>query len=374
MSAAPRVLMVAAAHATSGGGEKHVADLLRELSGAGYALGLAAPSGGDLGALAGALGVPTFASPIDAGFSVGRVRGVREAIREFQPDIVHAHGSRAALFARLADPRASERVVYTVHGIHVDRSGGAMRRTVLLNTERLLRTKTARFVTVCEADLRRGVALRILDHALSRVVYNGIALPQPPGASGAFRSELGIGPDAPLILCVGRLEAQKDHATLIAAFERVHAQRPDAVLVLVGSGALEDQVRAQVGSLGLSDCVRIAPPRSRIADAYTDATVVALSSRWEGLPYTVVEAMAYGKPVVATCVDGIPEAVESGVTGLLVDPGDSEALAVALGDVLGDPAKAARMGAAGSARVVERFSVEQMVESLRSVYAEVMGQ
>jgi len=169
MKATARVLMVAAANATSGGGEKHVADLLRELTARGYELGLVAPAGGDLGELVRSLGVETFSAAIDAGFSVGRVNSVRAAIRGFQPDVVHAHGSRAALFARVADSRASRRVVYTVHGIHVDRSGGAARRAVLLNTERVLRSKTARFITVCEADMRRGAGLGILDEALRDV-------------------------------------------------------------------------------------------------------------------------------------------------------------------------------------------------------------
>jgi glycosyltransferase involved in cell wall biosynthesis len=147
----------------------------------------------------------------------------------------------------------------------------------------------------------------------------------------------------------------------------------DAVLALVGSGSLEGQIKEQIASLGLGVVVRFALPRPQIAEAYTDADVVALSSRWEGLPYTVVEAMAYGKPVVATCVDGIPEAVEDGVMGLLVEPGDASALALALSELLGDTCRSARMGQEGVKRVAERFSIDGMLDALAHVYEEVAG-
>lgn len=373
MAEPTRVLMVAAANATSGGGEKHVADLLKQFSARDYTLGLVAPAGGALGELAHALGVTTFDASIDRGFSVARVRAVRAAIDAFDPMVVHAHGSRAALFARLADPRARDRVIYTVHGIHVDRAGYAARRAVLLGVERLLRPRTARFVTVCEADLRRGVGLEILDRARSRVVYNGIELPQPAGEPGAFRAELGLSAHTPLMLCVGRLEPQKDHATLISAFERLHARNPDVALACVGSGSLEPQVMQQITGAGLAGSVHVVPPRERIANAYVDAQVAVLSSLWEGLPYTVVEAMAYGLPVVATRVDGIPEAVDSGVSGLLVEPSDPSALAQAMLDVVGDSAKAAEMGREGRQRVELLFSVGRMIDSLDEIYQEVLA-
>lgn len=373
MSTTLRVLMVAAANATSGGGEKHVADLLRGLNDRDVELGLVAPPGGDLSTVAESLGVTTFPANIEAGFSAGRVAAVRRAIDGFAPDIVHAHGSRAAMFARLADSQARKRVVYTVHGIHVDRAGGMLRKNALLVVERYFRSRTARFITVCAADLERGARLGVLDRNRASVVYNGIALPQPAGSPRAFRMELGVSDETPLVLCVGRFEPQKDHATLIEALGYVRQSHTDAVLALVGSGSLEGQIKAQVASLGLGDAIKFAAPRARIADAYTDADVVALSSRWEGLPYTVIEAMAYGKPVVATCVDGIPEAVEGDVTGLLVKPGDVTALASALGELLADPDRAARMGREGAKQVAERFSMDRMLDELASVYEEVAG-
>ncbi len=369
---APRVLLVAAANATTGGGEKHVADLLRGLIERGFTCSLAAPPGGDLGEIARSLGVMSYSVALASGLSATRVAELRRAIASAAPDIVHAHGSRAAFFTRLADPIASTRVVYTVHGIHVDRSGSPVRRVALRVAERFLRPRTARFITVCKADLERGATLGIVDRAKAHVVYNGIELPQQPGDADAFRSELRLGAERPLAVCVARFEKEKDHEMLVDAFALVHEMRPDAVLALIGAGALEGRIRERVMSLRLGEAVRILRPRPSVANAYAAATAVVLSSRWEGLPYTVVEAMAYAKPVIATRVDGIPEAVEDGITGLLVEPGDARMLAEALGAVFGEPDRARRMGEAGASRVPERFTLERMLDGVEAVYGEVI--
>lgn len=374
MSAPLKVLLIAAATSTAGGGEKHVADLMRLLPDAGVDLGLVCPPGGDLPALAARLGIPFHCAHIGGGFSLAALAELRDAIRVFQPDIVHAHGSRAAFFARLADPAASRRVVYTLHGIHVDKAGSAPRRVALLAVERWLRPRTARFVTVAESDARKGAALGVLDPARTRTIHNGIPLPVPAGTPGAFCAELGITDSAPLVACIGRFHEQKDHPTLISAFAAVHAERPDAVLALVGSGPTEARVRGLVEKLRLADAIRFAPPRTAIADVYADADVVALSSLWEGLPYVVLEAMACGRPVASTDVDGIPEAVLDGVTGLLVAPRDPRALAGALLRLLGDPAAARAMGAAGRERVEREFTLERMARECLGLYEDLLGE
>lgn len=367
-----RVLFVAAANSTAGGGEKHVADLLRHMPEKGIDCALLAPAGGDLGELAADSAIRRFEVPIDAGFSAGRVKAVRRAIDEFEPDVVHAHGSRAAMFARLADRIARDRVVYTLHGIHVDQAGSAIRRNAFMRVERFLRPRTARFVTVARSDIVKGERLGILDRQRTVTVYNGIEVPVPLGRPGGFRGQLSIAADAPLILSVGRFHEQKDQRTLVAAFARLHDRVGNARLVLVGSGVLESALREQVLSLGISNVVSFERPRASLADAYVDADVVALSSRWEGLPYVVLEAMAYGKPVVSTDVDGIPEAVVQGETGLLVDPGDPEALGAALVEVLNSADRGRAMGESGRRVVEERFSIHRMMTDLLRVYAAVL--
>jgi glycosyltransferase involved in cell wall biosynthesis len=367
------VLLVAAATSTTGGGEKHVADLLRLLPPRGLRVSLVCPPNGDLPALARELGIEVRGAPIAGGLRPSAHSAVRAAIAELEPDIVHAHGSRAAAFARAADPRARARAVYTLHGIHVDRAGSFARRAAFLTLERVLRPRTARFVTVCASDLEKGANLGVLDPARASVVHNGIAVPEGAREAGVLRAELGIGPATPLALCVGRLHEQKDQATLLAAWHDVAAVVPTAVLALVGSGQLESALRAQASELGLAESVRFVEPRPDLAPAYADADVFVLTSLWEGLPYVVLEAMSFGLPVVATSVDGIPEAVEDDVTGILVSPSRPDGVASALAALLADPARRRAMGEAGRTRVASQFGLDAMADALVAVYREVAG-
>ncbi len=378
-----RVLLVAAANRTSGGGERHVADLLRLLPGYGVEAGLVCPPGGDLPELAVASGVPVYPAPLGGAPTPAALGALRRAIAAFRPDVVHAHGSRAASHTRLADPRAASRCVYTVHGIHVDRAGHALRRLVLLTAERTLRPRTAAFIAVCESDRARGARLGILDPSRTAVVHNGIALPDVPAPSGtaafgrepqalAFREEAGAASDAPLVLAVGRLHEQKDHATLLRAWQTVAAQVPAARLAIVGSGPLAGVLEALAGSLGLRETVRFLPPRADLAPAYRAADAFVLPSRWEGLPYVVLEAMAWGLPVIATAVDGIPEAITHAEDGLLVPAQDAGSLAEAILEVLGDPARARSMGAAARETVARRFAVQAMAAATADVYRAVV--
>lgn len=401
-----RVLLVAAANATTGGGERHVADLVRCLPAAGIEVGLACPSGGDLTALAESVALPVYPAEIGGAPTPASQAALRHAIASFAPDIVHAHGSRAALHVRLADRLSRTRCVYTVHGIHVDKAP-LPRRILLISAERLLRPRTAAFITVCESDLRRGARLRILDPARATAIHNGIEMPperasagplnarqgsgpdmtevspfrrrrtqvmfgpepvQTPEAPPSFRSEAAIPADAPCVLTIGRLCEPKDHATLLRAWAIVEREIPAARLAIIGSGPLRASLDALSASLGIGPTVRILPPRPDVAEAYREADAFVLSSRWEGFPYVVLEAMSHGLPVVATSVDGIPEAIEDGVSGLLAPPRDPAALAAALVTVLRDSALADALGRAARERVAREFSLSAMVAATVAVY------
>jgi glycosyltransferase involved in cell wall biosynthesis len=262
--------------------------------------------------------------------------------------------------------------VYTLHGIHVDRAGFPLRRAALLSAERLLRSRTARFVCVCDADCEKGAALGVLERERAVVIHNGIEMAEPVEAGG-FRAELGIADGVPLVLSVGRFCEPKDQATLIEAWARVSVRFSSAVLALVGAGPLEGRLRDLANDRSVAHSLHFVSPRPDLRPAYTDADIFVLSSRWEGLPYVVLEAMAHGLPVVSTAVDGIPEAVADRRTGLLVPPADPRTLAEALMWAISEPQKAARLGAAGRARVEAEFGLDTMVDGLAEVYREVAG-
>jgi glycosyltransferase involved in cell wall biosynthesis len=171
----------------------------------------------------------------------------------------------------------------------------------------------------------------------------------------------------PLLVAVGRLIEQKDHATLVRAFARVRERHPDAVLALLGSGPLEVQTRSLATQLGVADAL-VMPGRVEIRDWLARADVFVHTSRWEGFGLALLEAMLASLPVVATRVSAVPEVVVDGATGVLVEPGDDAAVARGLTGLLDDPARARELGAAGLRRAREEFSVDRMAERTLAVY------
>src|SRR5206468_1612306 len=186
------------------------------------------------------------------------------------------------------------------------------------------------------------------------------------------RQELGVAPTERIALTVGSLTPAKAQHVLIEAFAHVAARVPHARLWLAGEGALRPALEAQIHREGLKDRVRLLGARTDAADLMRASDAFVLSSVREGLPVTVLEAMRSGLPVVATRAGGTAEAVEDGVTGRMVPMGDDAALATALGEVLGDPEAATRMGRAGQERWARCFTAERMVRETEAFYREAV--
>lgn len=366
-----RILLVAADTSATSGTVRHVADLMRTLPAHGFQVSLLCPPGGALSGFAESLGVPVEQAPVDSWLPLAGVRAMRSAVGRLRPDVVHAHESRAALYARLGDPEAARRCIWTLHGIEATPGDSAVARIRRIGAGRALRSRTARFVCVCEADAEKGAVLGLIDPAKSLVIRNGIELPEPV-EPGGFRSELGIG-DKPLVLTVGQLRPKRDYVTLIEAWARVSVRFPSATLAIIGAGPLERSLRDLANDRSVAHTARFLEPRPDLRPAYADADIFALSPRWAGLPYVVLEAMSHGLPVLATATDGIPEAVTDRVTGLLVPPEDPRTLAEALMWAISEPEKAARLGAAGRARVEHEFGLVAMAEKVAALYREVAG-
>ena len=169
------------------------------------------------------------------------------------------------------------------------------------------------------------------------------------------------------MLCIGRLVPDKDHDTLLTAFHLTAAAHPEAELWLVGEGPRLAALRQLAQRLSIADRVKFIPPREDLRPLLHQATLLVLSSRTEALPNVVLEAMAAGLPVVATRVGGVPELVDPGRTGWLVDPEDAPGLAAALNQALADPEAAQTLGRAGRARALQDFSLETMAQRYEAV-------
>lgn len=307
----------------SGGAETLVAGMA--IAGSHYGWESAVASGG--GHRADALrdaGVPTFPVPVVRRSATGVVRAVRatlSAVRRFRPDVLLAHNVSASVVARLTAMRMQQPLVTVFHGVaDADYSGAA----------RILRHTSRTIVTVAAATAERLRAAG-LGPAKPIVIPNAV-FPQPARIGRtAVRAMLGVPPQVPVALCVARLEPQKRHDVLLDAWTLLGG---DAVLLLAGDGSLRAELTRQVAACGLADRVRILGNRDDVPDLLTAADVTVLTSDWEGMPVAVLESLAVGRPVVASDVDGVRDAVGEG--GIVVPRRDPLATASALSSLLFD--------------------------------------
>jgi glycosyltransferase involved in cell wall biosynthesis len=203
-----------------------------------------------------------------------------------------------------------------------------------------------------------------------RLVYEGVPDRTPAPGGEEVLVALGIPKGAPVVGNVAALTDHKDHATLVEAMARLRPRRPDARLVVCGEGPLRGALEALVRGRGLEDRVVLAGFRHDLDRLLPAFSVFCLSSRLEGLGTSLLDAMAFGLPIVATAAGGIPEAVEDGRNGRLVPPRDPAALAEALAEVLGDEAHRRAYGEAGRRVFLERFTADLMVDATLAVVEE----
>ena len=280
-------------------------------------------------------------------------------IRRERPDLVHANSSKAGVLGRLAALLMRVPVrVFTVHGWAFKAHSGQASRLYRW-ADRVMSPLTSATICVSETERAAGLAARTCRAQRTVVIPNAVDVGAAPGARHDG--------DPPRVVSVGRLAAPKDALTLLRALTDV-APAPFSAL-LVGDGPDRPELEASIRALGLEDTVTLAGSRSDVPALLAAADVFVLSSRSEGAPFSILEAMAAGLPVVASNVGGVGELVVDGETGLLVPPADPGRLADALRRVLGDAALRRRLGAAGRARARERFDLRALQDAHLELYA-----
>ncbi len=293
--------------------------------------------------------------------------------------VVHTHCSKAGLIARVAARIAGVPVV--VHTFHLFAAHDGLsrpRRLAYLWMDRAVRSLAHEYVAVAPRVAQEAVANRLAPPGHVVVVPSAVALDEiPEEADATVRPELGIAHDAPIVGTVGRIVAQKAPLDFVRMCAAVHARRPDVRFVMVGdatleAAGLEAETRAEAARLGVPVLFTgFRDDAPRIAAAFD---VYCVPSLYEGLGRAVTEAMASGRPVVATAVNGVPDLVEPGATGLLATPGDPESMARSVLWMLDHPAEAAAMGANGRERVRSHFSTDVMCSALDALYSDLLGQ
>lgn len=305
-------------------------------------------------------------------------RAVAALARRFEhagADLVHTHSSKAGLVGRLAARRAGLAVVHSVHGWSFNDDMDRRLRAAVVAAERAAARTTDVLVVEATPDLAKGLAAGIGPEGRYRLIRNGIdlsSLAADPAGAARFRAELAIPAEAPLVGTIGRLADQKDPLAMVAAMAEVVAARPEVFFAWVGDGPLRGEVAAAVDAAGLTGRFVLAGVRRDVAAALTAFDVFALSSRWEGLPRTVTEAMAVGTPVAATAVDGCAEIIVDGEHGLLVPSMDPGALAAAVGRLLDHPALATKVVDAAATRV-QAWDRRTMLAQIADLYDEVLA-
>lgn len=297
-------------------------------------------------------------------------------MREVRPTIVHTHTAKAGTLGRLAARLAGVPVVvHTYHG-HVFYGYFSPRTTRLyLAIERWLARRTDRLLTVSETVRRELLALGIGTPERLTVMPLGLDLDRfldCGGTRGQLRAELGVGADTPLVGIVARLVPIKAHEVFLEAAATLARQVPDSRFLVIGDGERRSELEGLARGLGLGDRVRFLGWRRDLERIYADLDLVVLTSRNEGSPVSLIEAMAAGRSVVATRVGGVPDLVEDGVTGCLVPAGDSHALAGAIGALLRDPDRRRSLGAAARKHVYPAFSADRLLADMDRLYRELI--
>lgn len=368
-----------------GGPSWHVILLTSGLVAAGYEtrlmVGRESPSEGNFLELAGRRGIRCWT--VDA---LGREirplpdlvalwRLFRE-IRAFRPQIVHTHTAKAGVLGRLAARLSGVPVVvHTFHGHVLKGYFGPAKTAFFRWLETRLAATTDSVIAVSEAVKADLVEMGVAPAAKIRVIPLGLDLERlaQPLPRGKLRAESGVAETVPLVGIVGRLVPIKDVGTFLEAARRVLAQRPETRFAIVGDGEERASLESQARELGLGPSLHFHGWKTDVAEVLGDLNLVVNCSRNEGTPVALIEALAAGKPVVATAVGGTPDVLGPNRHGLLVPAGDPEALASAILDCLANPTAAAERARSGQQHVLARHSVTRLLGDVDGLYRELLA-
>jgi glycosyltransferase involved in cell wall biosynthesis len=295
------------------------------------------------------------------------IREIREYIRTDQVDLIHTHGYKADLYGYLAARGEAKPIVATCHNW----VGGTAALGIYNRLDRMALRKFNGVAAVSNAVAAQLRDARIAENKI-HTIANGIDIEKFCGAEPAW---FGSSPDAKqkTVGIVARLDLQKGFEYLLQAIAGLTSTHPDLRLVIVGEGPDQGAIQSMADRLNLIPRIVFAGQRGDMANVYAGFHIFVLPSLNEGLPMTVLEAMASSRPVIASKVGAIPTVVRDGETGLLVDPKDVVGLRAALDRLLSDPALSSRLATQGHDWVRRHFTSDAMAENYLRMYESVLG-
>lgn len=292
-----------------------------------------------------------------------------------KPSIVHTNSSKAGILGRWAAHRVGVPVIlHTIHGFGFTPAQGAIANRFFRVAEKAASRYTDHFVAVSYKNRSDGLGIGLFEPEKCTVIRSGINIGQfrdaVPLEDGILRATL-IPYGSPLVLMVACLKPQKAPLDFVRVAARVHEEVPQARFLLAGDGELRSDLEKQISRSGLDRIFFHLGWREDIPQLMKASRIVVLTSLWEGLPRVIPQAMAAGRPVVATAVDGSAEAIRDGVDGYLCEPGDINGLAERVVQLLNSPDDAAEMGMKGS-QVVDEWDQDTMVRKHEELYERLL--
>jgi glycosyltransferase involved in cell wall biosynthesis len=320
--------------------------------------------------------IPSLVRPIRPAADIRALVALTRLLRRGKFDVVHTHSSKAGILGRLAARLARVPVViHTLHSLVFHEYQSSWTNAVYIGLKRLCAPLTDRLISVSNPTTQGALSMGIGRSNQYVTIFSGMQLERFLGAQAALsvrdaKSKAGLDPDAPVVGKIARFFPLKGHEQFLAAAVQISQKEPRVQFLLVGDGPLREEFERQAALAGLRRRMVFSgrvPPEEVPAWIQAMDVVVHTSLR-EGIARVLPQAGAVGKPVVTFALDGAPEVIRDGISGFLVPPLDTAALAEKVLQLLGDPDACRVLGAAGKAFAAKHFALEKMIEQINAVY------
>lgn len=355
-----------------GGGESHLLSLVQNLDKEKFESHVLSFTDGPMVDRLKEMGIPVYIIPTTKPFDFSKWGEVKKLMQKIEIDLVHAHGTRANSNVNWAAHSLRIPVIYTVHGWSFHQDQNPIVRTIRVMGENYLIRNSDLNISVSSSNQQSGK--KYLKHFDSVVVNNGIDLNRfnPQSSHKDIREELQIGKDKTLVLFIARFTSHKQPLSLIKAFKEAVKQLPSLHLLMVGEGDQREEALKIVAEEKLEEKTTLLPFRQDVPDVLAAADIFVLPSLWEGLPIGLLEAMAMGKAVIATNVDGTCEIIRDGDNGRLIETSELiPALTKALVELGGDGALRESFQKRAVQTVTSQYNAANMTRQIESYYTQL---
>ena len=351
-----------------GGGETHVLDLVSNIDKSVFDIVVLSFTHGPMVKQLERIDIPVYVIETEQGFDWSVWKKVKKLMEDIDVDIVHAHGTRANSNVFWAAHKLKLPLIYTVHGWSFHQDQKYIKRKMRETAEKFLTSMATS--TICVSISNQNDGIQLFNLKRSTVIYNGINTNKfnPEKSYHDIRKEFNISKDKTLIGFIVRMTIQKDPLTLITAMKIVLEQTNDIVLIMIGEGDLKDQAVQMVTELGLEANIIFENFRQDVPDILNAIDIYCLPSLWEGLPIGILEAMAMGKVVIATPIDGTKEILIHNQNGIIVPVKNSKRLAEAILDVHNDSQLRQKLSENAIKTIHEKFTLREMVTKVENHY------